>query len=160
MTTRSVLGIDPGPTTGMCLLSWVDGKDTFADVNVVQCDDRIASVVADALMRHGDAWNMHVAIEKFVIGRGSMRAGRHGVNTVQLVARLHGVAVFRRVKTVHEQTAGLVKPWATDDRLDAADLLPACKGMRHARDAARHALFAAVKHCGFPDPFLTKGRGR
>jgi hypothetical protein len=45
-----------------------------------------------------------------------------------------------------------VKPWATDERLEAAGLLDLTKGMRHARDAARHALFTAVKDGGVPDP--------
>jgi hypothetical protein len=53
-----------------------------------------------------------------------------------------------------------VKPWATDERLAAAGLLDPTKGMRHARDAARHALFCAVRDFGLPDPLSAKARTR
>jgi hypothetical protein len=54
------------------------------------------------------------------------------------------------------RNASLVKTWATDKRLAAAGLLDATKGMQHARDASRHALYAAV-HTGMArDPLSTK----
>ena len=40
----------------------------------------------------------------------------------------------------------------------AAGLLEPTKQLRHARDAARHALFAAVADCGIPDPLSRKAR--
>jgi hypothetical protein len=53
-----------------------------------------------------------------------------------------------------------VKPWAVDKRLHAAGLLDMTAGMRHARDAARHALFCAVKDYGLPDPLSSKAGAR
>jgi hypothetical protein len=53
-----------------------------------------------------------------------------------------------------------VKPWATDTRLAAAGLMEPTTGMRHARDAARHALFAAVKTYGLPDPLSARAGAR
>lgn len=161
MAIRHVLGIDPGPTTGMCLVAWQTDTGQVLDVNVLQTDDRIASVVADALIRFVDT-RLHIAVEQFVVGRGSMRAGSSGQRTRDLVGRLQSLASFRRVPAdqVHMQTAAQVKPWATDARLDACGLLEATKGMRHARDAARHALFAAVRHRDIPDPLSKKGRNR
>jgi hypothetical protein len=58
--------------------------------------------------------------------------------------------------TYHARSASTVKPWATDARLERAGLLDLTAGMRHARDAARHALFCAVKNCGLPDPLSAK----
>ena len=60
---------------------------------------------------------------------------------------------------LHIRTAGEVKPWATDKRLHTAGLLDLTAGMRHARDAARHALYSAVRDYGLPDP-LSRARLR
>jgi hypothetical protein len=56
------------------------------------------------------------------------------------------------------RAAALVKPWATDRRLTAAGLLDPTAGMGHARDAARHALYAAVHLQLTTDPLSKKTR--
>jgi hypothetical protein len=48
--------------------------------------------------------------------------------------------------------AAAVKPWVTDRRLEAAGLLALTSRMHHARDAARHALFALAKAEVFAHP--------
>jgi hypothetical protein len=54
------------------------------------------------------------------------------------------------------RTAALVKPWATDKRLVAAGLLDITRGLPHARDGARHALFSAHHDSGAPDPLSSR----
>jgi hypothetical protein len=61
---------------------------------------------------------------------------------------------------VFTRAAALVKPWATDKRLHAAGLLDATKGMQHARDASRQALYAAVHMGVTPDPLSRKAVAR
>jgi hypothetical protein len=81
------------------------------------------------------------------------------IGTLQEVWEEHdSTAEGRRGARWFQRPAAHVKPWATDERLEAAGLLEATKGMRHARDAARHALFAACKDGGIPDPLSKRSR--
>ena len=156
MTGQRVIGIDPGPTTGIVVLG---GPDPLA----IQSNAAAAPVVLAGLLSL-DTSPVLVQIEAFVVGRTSMRAGHHGVLTRELIEQL------RHVWETHDsgpagrlggrwlqRSAGNVKPWATELRLASAGLLEPTKGMPHARDAARHALFAAVRDGGHPDP-LSKRR--
>lgn len=147
---RRVLGIDPGPTTGLFLLELNGG--VLWSVNAAQCTYGMAGTVIDAIVQ--DRTDTLLAVERFVVGRKSMRAGKSGEITRDLIGALrdtYGTSVVL-------QTAAEAKAWGTDKRLDAAGLLTSVTGMRHAKDAARHALYAAVKHCGYPDPLSRKAR--
>lgn len=160
--TRVVLGIDPGPTTGLCLIGWYlitsDGRPTGLWAHAIQCDEGFATTVVATIAQ---MFNQAVtyAIEDFVVGRGSMKSRQHGAITRDLIGAIKTtIRHYSRGWNVHMQAAGHVKPWATDNRLKAAgDIYDITHGMRHARDAARHALYAAVKHCGLPDPLSSKG---
>lgn len=146
------LGIDPGPTPGFVLLMPHPGGRGRISARVVQCDRPCALSVLEMLLSGPDAGIEEVvAIERFVVGRGSMRSGRAGEVTRGLIGSLQSYAEHRGARVVL-RSAAEVKPWATDGRLAAAGLLEPTKGMRHAKDAARHALFAAVKDGVLPDP--------
>lgn len=134
-----VIGIDPGPTPGIVVLHTEDHR--LVDVDVLQCSaNTLWSVLA---VVHGVSADV-LAVERFVSrGRASAEQRLTGDQVAQL-QQLHHGAVLR--------SASEVKPWATDTRLDAAGLLEATKGMRHAKDAARHALYAAVKADLLADP--------
>lgn len=156
------IGIDPGPVPGIVHLWPHGGGRRKLQIDVVQCSERAAPAVLWGLLDSartclGQAPAL-VQIEKFVVGRGSMKSGRAGGVTRDLVGRLRSEAENQPNVTVVVRPAATVKPWATDERLEAAGLLEATKGMRHARDAARHALFAAVKDGGIPDPLSRKAR--
>lgn len=150
MTT--VIGIDPGPTPGIVVLDFYAGAITGCDV--VQCT---AGALYDVLhgLNAGSAWL--VAVERFVV-RG--RATADQSLTRDQVANLD----MHYEGRVVQRSASEVKPWATDRRLQAAvlskdtSLFLRTAGMRHARDAARHALFAAVKDGGLPDPLSNQFR--
>lgn len=144
-----VLGIDPGGTTGLAMIHLAELRPyegMFSQPTGPNALPLIASLIN--LQRP----NL-VAIEAFVVGR---RSGRSGTAQAGEQARLiiGGVAQLcteHGVKFV-QRPAGVVKPWATDRRLDAGGLLAPTKGLPHARDAARHALYSAVRDLGLPDP--------
>lgn len=139
-----VIGIDPGPTPGIVVLEVHDGKLT--DRQAVQCTAGALYDVLNGLDAH---LARVIAVERFVVrGRANAAQTLTRDQVANLSAHHEGRAVLR--------SASEVKPWATDVRLAHAGLLEATKGMRHARDAARHALFAAVKHGGLPDPLSRK----
>lgn len=143
--SRVYIGIDPGPIPGIVALTvWDSGKP---DTAVIQCSHDITSTIVGGLL---DAVHLPVtlATERFV-ARG--RASAVQSLTRDLVGQLQEIAHGHEARFV-QRSASEVKPWATDARLEAAGLLEATKGMRHARDAVRHALFAAVKDGGLPDP--------
>lgn len=154
-----VVGVDPGPIPGLVAIDfYADG--TAHAVQVVQCSANAAEGVLRTLVLENTPSNGPapvVQIERFVVGRGSMRSGAAGATTRQSVERLEMTAKECGA-TAYVRSASEVKPWATDERLDAAGLLEATKGMRHARDAARHALFCAVRVAGVLDPLSRKAR--
>lgn len=155
-TYQHFIGVDPGPIPGIVVLTPWDNGELAADV--IQCSQGIASTLIDNLLReyHEHDQDALVAVERFVVGRGSMRAAGAGEQTRDLIGQIQRVVSFRSTSAFVKRSASAVKPWATDLRLDAAGLLEATKGMRHARDAARHALFAAVRDGGLPDPLSRK----
>lgn len=163
MTDLRVLGIDPGPTPGLVLLDLNDratGEGRWLDgFEVLQCSAGLLLDVLEGLLSR-DFTPALVQVERFVTGRRSGRSAHAsaGTTTRDLVGAIEGVvrtySLSARGETSHsvQRSAAAVKPWGTDERLDAADLLTATKGMTHARDAARHALFAACHDGGLPDP--------
>jgi hypothetical protein len=93
-----------------------------------------------------------VAIELYVVGprAAGVNAPIASAKTREVIALVREWASARAMVTTAR--AADVKPWATDLRLDTAGLLEPTKGMRHARDGARHALYAACKLGILPDP--------
>ena len=147
------LGIDPGPVPGFVELRYLDRR--IVDVHVVQCTANAALPVFTTLLAEcsAAAWDTVVQIEQFVISRRATRSATAsaGAMTRDLIAQLEHEA-HQLGATPVLRSAVQVKPWASDERLDVVGLLEATKGMRHAKDAARHALFAAVREAHQPDP--------
>jgi hypothetical protein len=150
-----VVGIDPGPVVGVAV---VCTNPRFAPT-VIQVNAGSVETVLEG-------WHTVYAVgalatERFVVGpraaRSSTPAG--GARARAVVELLSGWAAEKGVPHFR-RSASEVKPWATDGRLAAAGLLELTKGMRHARDAARHALFCAVKDYGLPDPLSAGTRDR
>lgn len=154
-----MVGIDPGPIPGIVIIErgWAD-----ATTGAVQCTSALAPTVLAALLEDRRIATI-VQIEAFVPGRNARKAGHDSAVTRDLIGQLRQIwedfdstAHGRLGGHWFQRTAGEVKPWATDERLEAAGLLEATKGMRHAKDAARHALFCAVRDGGVPDPLSRK----
>ena len=128
-----VLGVDPGPAEryGRCLLTVNAGGLAWSIPEHDELEQLLATVDL-------------VAVERFIIGAGTARRTRGATApTIACVEMVRDVTHRAGVRLV-ELPAGIVKPWATNDRL----ALWSCpvKGDHH-KDAARHALYAAVR-CG------------
>jgi hypothetical protein len=152
---RAFLGIDPGPTTGIVLWS-----PNWAAPAVIQCNDAAAPVAVLGVLEMLDRdFLLYGQVERWVTRKVSAKAGRNGEATRKLIEGIaNALRIDPRVTSWRERSASEVKPWAMDERLDAAGLLSATKGMPHARDAARHALFTAVRDGGIPDPLSRRSR--
>lgn len=157
-----VIGVDPGPIPGFAVLNVSPYASAVIQAEVLQCTAGLAPLMLGALTvgaYEAGAERTIVALEEFVVGNRAAksahkRAGsltRTVLNALERDAIADGCQTFRR-------TAAQVKPWATDARLEAVGLLDICTGMRHARDAARHALFAAVHDVGLPDPLSNRSK--
>lgn len=163
MTSLRVVGVDPGPVPGIVMLDFeYPGPVLGGRASVLQADHATAPLLFDALLRDRLCRTV-VQVETFVVGRSSMKSGRPGAVTRDLVGVLQALwQNFDATRTGRlgghwfQVPAGGVKPWATDERLEAAGLLEATKGMRHAKDAARHALYRAVKLGAATDPLSRK----
>lgn len=157
-----VVGVDAGPTPGMVSQVYTEGRPTGVPT-VVQCSWSIALHVFDWLIDGDALMETYVGVERFRIGNKSRRAGSAGQLTLDQVGRLQ--EAVQRVNAVRPPNAQVylalrpavdVKAWGTDKRLAAAGLLAPTKGMTHARDGARHMLYAAV-HDGLAiDPLSRK----
>lgn len=148
MTRPYVIGVDPGLTTGICVL---DLGDMSAEL--VQCTPTAVLPILRGITE-GDVVAV-LAVERFVVGPRAARSStpRAGQITRELIEELRAWGHPDRCVL---RSASQVKPWATDERLAAAGLLAPGKGMPHARDGARHALFSAVADCGAPDPLSSR----
>ena len=125
-----VMGIDPGPKPGVALLQIAGSVVVHAGrLRPDQVPDLIPAVEL-------------VSTERFVLGRGTARKTKAGsLETLAYIEQVRAWAHAAGVRLV-EYPAGVVKPWATDDRLRAFGCYVTGD---HDRDAARHALFAAVR---------------
>lgn len=166
MTRLRVIGIDPGPQPGLCLLRF--GISTpwwpIKDVRAIQCDAHTAPDILRYLLDldHKDTKTI-VGCERFVRGNRSAKAAHPAA--VSKTERIIGE--FKAVFDAWVQhpddrwvlnNASRVKKWAKYERLEAAGLLDATKGMTHCRDAARHAVFVACEYGMAPDPLSRSGR--
>lgn len=142
MTRPYIVGVDPGLTTGICVLDLGD-----MSALLVQATPEAVMPILRALTAEGVV--SVLAVERFVVGPRAARSStpHAGRVTRELIETLRDWELPDRVVL---RSAAEVKPWAVDDRLARAGLH--VKGMPHARDAARHALYAAVRECGAPDP--------
>lgn len=162
-----LIGVDPGPVAGVVRLLLhrrVDGQGRYLyQADALQVTPGAIEEVLNGLVHEyqylgdGKGWRVFTAVEQFVVSPRASRSAhadasdvtRKVLSTVRLwAASHHGSAQVR--------TASEVKPWATDIRLEKAGLIAPTEGMRHARDAARHALFAAVRTASLPDPLSSK----
>lgn len=161
-----VIGIDPGPLPGVVRLHLEVSGDKWSGCSARLIDAQALQVTPGLLITVLEGINYTteigaVAYERFVVGRRSAQSSTPaaGARTRNMIGELEAWA-GPRWRSVFARSASEVKPWATDARLDAAGLLDLTKGMRHARDAGRHALFCAVRDFGLADPLSRKAGAR
>lgn len=153
--TIYVLGVDPGPTTGLVGLSYTFGK--LQRASIIQCDHVTAREIVNHLVASvKPVSRLVLAVERFVVGPRATRSStpKAGQITRELV-ELCTVMADEWGTELRLRSASEVKPWATNARLAAAGL--SFPGSAHAADAGRHALFSAVADCGMPDPLSRRG---
>lgn len=143
-----VIGVDPGGTTGIAILHLSTRRWEFAQVT----EGLVLPIIKHHILACGTVPNgTLIAVEKFVVGPRAGKSAHAGAGKTarELIGQLR-VAAGSQI-TFAERSASTVKKWATDRRLVAAGV-PSLKGMPHAGDGARHALYAAVHDRGLRDP--------
>lgn len=153
----AVIGVDPGPTSGIVGLAWCEGRLTKS---VIQCNADSVLMVLRALTDSRTMWRangglVYVGLENFVDGSHHDRK-LHGAAAVtrELINSIVDYIPDMRVRVVRFNAAAH-KPWARaadHARLRRSGLWAATDGMRHARDGAKIALYTAVAHCNVDDP--------
>ena len=121
-----VLSIDPGGTTG-----WV--SNPLVELYGTDHGQLMPEAVWDLLMSYKPT---HIVIETFVFRQAKSRINLTAVEVIGIVkewARQFNAKVY-------EQTPSQAKHYFTDDRLKERGYY--YPGMQHARDAARHLLYA------------------
>jgi hypothetical protein len=154
----SAIGIDPGPTTGICLMEFVgDSPYPLPECNVtlIQANAGTALRVLEAYLSHfykDERIVQRVAgVEAFVTGSSAGTRGKNADLTRQYVMKFaEMLSLFGYHPSIRK--AGDVKPWASDKRLLRAGVPKLPDSMRHSADGARHCLFAAVKDAHMKDP--------
>lgn len=150
---HSVIGVDPGPSTGIAFLDYVG--DQLTGFMSIQIDGKSAVPCLEAILAryysNPSTIQMRLAqVEAFITGKSAGTKGEDAEVTRQLAfniaerLQMWGYSVQLRKKAD-------VSTWASDKRLKASGLLRPPEN-RHANDASRHGLFVAV-HDGYkPDP--------
>lgn len=157
VTITSVIGIDPGPTTGICLLDYVSGCAyplPECNVTLIQTPAANAARVLEAYLVHyyqdSRVTKRYGAVEAFRTGNAAGTKMKTGDLTRQYVMTLtETLQLFGYYTQI--RPAADIKPWATDKRLVRAGII-VNTSLKHAGDAGRHALYAAVKDANMKDP--------
>jgi hypothetical protein len=139
---RRILGVDPGGTTGLCVLQWEGELPAREDTSrLLYCDQVAPEDAEDALMDiirdsvHGPL--DLVAIEKFTIGPGTHKLTR-SYDALYLIGLTRALCRWAGVP-MQLQGPGPAKKAYDDNRLkDLGFWVPG----DHARDAIRHALLS------------------
>jgi hypothetical protein len=148
-----VIGIDPGPRPGIVGLRYSPAKVRTAAPIIIQCTLNIAIPLIRTIIP-SDVRRIILSFEPFVMGNRAGRVSSPAASSATarfcggLQAMPHGDT---RIIIRHHQ-ASHVKPWGCEERLEKSGLLLLVKGMVHARDAAKQALYCATHDAGVPDP--------
>lgn len=143
-----IIGIDPGPVTGVCLLRLPDpaGREGKWNADFAQCTPEALWVLLAGWIESFPV--RAVAHESFVVGHRASRvndpAASKAARDVEGGLRLAVPPEVRRFS----RRATDIKPWATDARLKSVGLLVGGRSLVHARDAAKHALYSACHDFG------------
>lgn len=139
---RVYVGIDPGPSTGVVVL--VIGADGSWSWMAFQVNGEAAFWLIESIYR--DYCPRVVAIEEFIPTSKAGTTGKDAQLTRRIADHAYQLALtIKRNPAAHarKRNAGMIKPWASDHRLRKAGFPLGAKFL-DARDAARHAMYAAV----------------
>jgi hypothetical protein len=152
----TVLGIDPGETTGWCVM----GVDTHAlSSNSVPLERAVLSGIfkygqIDCFYENNGVQELldlalidypasAIAMEDFVLNFNKADKARHTLSPVRVISKFeYGLWSYEehQVNRIHLQSASLAKTTCTDERLKEWKFYDRFSGV-HARDAVRHAYY-------------------
>lgn len=165
----AALGIDIGPTTGVCFAVWSRADYELLGVLAFECTGEMSLDLIKILQelpgignprRGASGWPRFHAMGLEEFREGPRAQHLKGVSAPYMRGQAGRLISYceEHELAVRSRPAATVKPWATDKRLGAAGLLEPTEKFADARDAARHALFCAVADLGLPDPLGTRAR--
>lgn len=154
--TPLVIGVDPGQTTGVAVLSFENGGYLLRLASEIPYDQgpvgMVKSLLEGAWM--ADRARTIIAAERFVVrGRAARSAHPEAGEMARVI--LGGLQTYASELGYQfvTRSASEAKGWATDGRLKAAGLYELTRSAGgHRRDATRHALMAGVMKLGWTDP--------
>ena len=139
--SQFILGCDTGPTPGLVGLLCVGGA-----VLAVTTWDDVNQALQDVASFPEAPW---VAVERFIIARGTTKKGRGpALVTITMAQNVRDYAKAQGWP-LQMLPAGSVKPRMKDAHLKGYGVWDHVAGP-HQRDAARHALYMAVNHGVLP----------
>lgn len=151
-----VIGVDPGPAPGICVLI-CEAKRLVGTPAVIQCSQHIALSIIRLLIDQAEPHSVLIAGERYVVRARAARS--RTPQAAQITRDLNGqleTLASERVRVV-QRAAAQVMPWATNERLVAAGLWQPTVGVKDARAAARHALYATCYDLDVTDPLSRRG---
>lgn len=141
----SYIGCDPGPSTGIVVLVF---DDVGVEWYVFQCNSDAAIYLLGFLCQKYAP--RCVSYEAFVPSNRAGNKGKDADTTRRIALQVEVTTAICDSYSVARKAAD-VKPWATDKRLEKLKFPMGAK-FKDARDAARHALYAAVRDGKERDP--------
>lgn len=143
-----LLSLDPGQTTGFTVISIQNSLPVLGEYG--QLDTSTPVQAAKEIHRLFDEVGpTHVVLEEYrVYGHKAKEHTGNELMTSRVIGMIEHTCVIKGIKQPHKQMASIAKQFCTDEKLKAWGYW--YKGLRHARDSARHALyyllFAHRKH--------------
>jgi hypothetical protein len=155
-----IVGIDPGPRPGLCALRFNTAKIRCATPVILQCYPASAAITMLKSILPRDVKLIILSYELWIPSNkaGKLATPSAAIATGKMCARLDALPTEDDRIVVKHHSAAQVKPWATIERMEKAGLELITKGMTHARDGGKQALFCAVHSAGVPDPLSRKHR--
>jgi hypothetical protein len=149
------IGLDPGKTTGVCVVKVPEYKASWksAEVNWHQLNHQAVPGFLNYLNQEyrPPSDSLYLFAEQFVAGNGAGAKGSQAEITRDVLKKAAWVLYYA---TYRETRPADVKPWSNDRRMKAAGLLYPYTGtaMRHCTDAARVLLYLSCKLGLMSDP--------
>jgi hypothetical protein len=145
-----VYGVDPGVTTGVANVLLYRGRVLFSSVYQAAGENLdIGEFLFQDYDRLPRDCTALVSMERFVDGKG---AGPDADVTRRVIEDVTRWSKDRDVELV-DRPAHAIKRWAgADERIEKIGATRYIKGMPHARDALKHALFLGVQRGLLIDP--------
>lgn len=159
--TQIVIGVDPGPWTGIVMLKYTATGVLATYPAVLEVSYHIVPEVIHGLYLPPPV-KIVIGYEPFVIGALSAKSGHAvaGRITRDVCGQLEALADLSGRIHVVSHTAALISGWASTERLRTLGLDVMTKNYRHANSAAKHAMYTATKAAGIPDPLSKRSRAK